>query len=267
MTNGRAAVCCSIARPGTLSSGPTGSCIGRIGSRASPGISASTLPTLRSFPTSITAAPVACHPRSTTAEKSAINAGELPEDWQDTPAKLRQKDRDARWTVKFTKAKTKPDGSMPPVDLAIPAFGYKNHVSMAWQHALLRTWAVSDAARHDGAQLPGLIDKNNTAAGVWADTAYRSKKSEAWLADNGMRSCIHRKKSRGRPMSRRTALANAAKSRVRSAIEHVFARQKGPMGLFVRTIGIARASTKIGLANLAYNMQRLVWLDRRTAPA
>jgi hypothetical protein len=54
---------------------------------------------------------------------------------------------------------------------------------------------------------------------------------------------------------------------VRSAIEHVFARQKGPMGLFVRTIGIARATTKIGLANLAYNMQRLAWLNRRTAPA
>ena len=205
--------------------------------------------------------------RNTEGEKAAIKAGEIPEDWQGTPAKLRQKDRDARWTVKFTKAKTKPDGSMPPVDLAIPAFGYKNHIAIDRQHGLIRTWAVTDAARHDGAQLIGLIDKSNTAAGVWADTAYRSKKNEAWLADNGMRSCIHRKKSRGRPMSRRTALANAAKSRVRSAIEHVFARQKGPMGLFVRTIGIARATTKIGLANLAYNMQRLVWLDRRTAPA
>ncbi len=39
------------------------------------------------------------------------------------------------------------------------------------------------------------------------------------------------------------------------------------MGLFVRTTGIARATTKIGLANLAYNMQRLVWFDGRTAPA
>jgi IS5 family transposase len=28
-------------------------------------------------------------------------------------------------------------------------------------------------------------------------------------------------------------------------------RQKGPMGLFVRTIGMARARVKIGLANLA----------------
>ncbi|SDL14641.1 hypothetical protein SAMN05216257_1204, partial [Meinhardsimonia xiamenensis] len=30
------------------------------------------------------------------------------------------------------------------------------------------------------------------------------------------------------------------------------------MALFVRTIGIARARAKIGLANLAYNMKRLV---------
>jgi hypothetical protein len=36
-----------------------------------------------------------------------------------------------------------------------------------------------------------------------------------------------------------------------SQVEHVFARQKGPMGLFIRTIGLARATTKIGLAKLA----------------
>lgn len=39
------------------------------------------------------------------------------------------------------------------------------------------------------------------------------------------------------------------------------------MGLFVRTIGIARAAVKIGLANLPYNMRRFVWLDAKTAPA
>ena len=60
-------------------------------------------------------------------------------------------------------------------------------------------------------------------------------------------------------MPRRTARANARKSAVRSAVEHVFARQKGPMGLFIRTIGLARARTKIGLTNLTYNMQRMVW--------
>ena len=35
------------------------------------------------------------------------------------------------------------------------------------------------------------------------------------------------------------------------------------MGLLVRTIGLARATTKIGLANLVYNMRRLVWLERQ----
>ena len=48
-------------------------------------------------------------------------------------------------------------------------------------------------------------------------------------------------------------------------VEHVFARQKGPMGLFVRTIGMVRATVKIGLANIAYNMKRAVWLNEKAA--
>ncbi len=61
--------------------------------------------------------------------------------------------------------------------------------------------------------------------------------------------------------------ANGRRSKVRSAIEQVFARQKGPMGLFVRTIGIARAKAKISMANLAYNLMRFVWHAGRPAPA
>ena len=67
--------------------------------------------------------------RNTIEEKKAIRDGRIPEAWKDKPAKLAQKDRDARWTVKYTKAKPREDGSVPPVDLAIPAFGYKNHVA------------------------------------------------------------------------------------------------------------------------------------------
>ncbi len=60
-------------------------------------------------------------------------------------------------------------------------------------------------------------------------------------------------------------IANAQKPKIRSAAEHVFARQKGPMGLAVRTIGIARAKVKIGIANLAYNIRRFVWLKAKYA--
>nr|ABN47099.1 hypothetical protein [Sinorhizobium meliloti SM11] len=38
-------------------------------------------------------------------EKAAIKAGEIKAEWKDKPAKLAQKDRDARWTVKYSKAK------------------------------------------------------------------------------------------------------------------------------------------------------------------
>jgi len=61
--------------------------------------------------------------------------------------------------------------------------------------------------------------------------------------------------------------ANAARAKVRGHVEHVFAAQKHRMGLFVRTIGLDRATAKIGMANLAYNMRRFVWLEGRPAPA
>jgi transposase, IS5 family len=205
--------------------------------------------------------------RNTLEEKRAIKQGRIPEEWKDKPATLAQKDRDARWTVKYTKAKPREDGSLPSVDLAIPAFGYKNHVSIDRGFGLIRKWTTTDAAAHDGARLEDMLDRTNTASDVWADSAYRSAKNEAMLARRGFVSRIHRKKPPGRPMPERMRAANAQKSKVRSAIEHVFAHQKGPMGLFVRTIGIERARVKIGLANLAYNIRRFVWLTKKHAAA
>jgi transposase, IS5 family len=209
---------------------------------------------------SIVAAP---KQRNTKAEKQALKEGRIPEDWKAKPAKLRQKDRDARWTVKYTKAKPLGDGRKQ-VDLAIPAFGYQNHISADRQHRLIRKWLVTDAAAHEGSRLGELLDPANTASAVWADSAYRSKKNEALLRDRMLVSRIHRKKPPQRPMPAHMARANAKKSAVRSHIEHIFAEQKARMSLFIRTIGLARASTKIGLANLVYNMRRLIWLERQS---
>jgi transposase, IS5 family len=212
---------------------------------------------------SIVAAP---KQRNTKAEKQAIKEGRVPEGWQDKPAKLRQKDRDARWTVKYTKAKPCEDGKSQ-VDLAIPQFGYQNHVGVDRRHRLIRTWQVTDAAAHAGSRLKDLLDPNNTASEVWADSAYRSKKNEELLQERLLVSRIHRKKPKDRPMPARIGRANARKSAVRAHVEHVFAEQKARMGLFVRTIGLARATTKIGLANLVHNMRRLLWLEQKAAPA
>mgnify|MGYP000055943623 CR=1 FL=1 len=206
--------------------------------------------------------------RNTEAEKAAIKAGEVPEDWKDKPARLRQKDRDARWTVKFSKARPKEDGGDPQLDIAIPVFGYKSHISIDRKHGIIRRQKASDAAAHDGARLrEGLIDPANTASDVWADTAYRSAANEAYLQKVGKTSRIHRKKPKGKPMPKAVAQANARKSKVRARVEHVFAEQKDRMGLFIRTIGIARAEATLALANMAFNMKRWCWLDSRSASA
>lgn len=206
--------------------------------------------------------------RNTDAEKERVKAGEKAADiWPEKPSKAAQKDVDARWTVKFSKAKPKEDGATQ-VDIAIPTFGYKSHISIDRRHGVIRKGLVTDAAAHDGARLrEGLIDPTNTASEVWADTAYRSKANEAWLAKHGKVSRIHRKKPRGQPMPERTRKSNGLKSMVRARVEHPFAHQKGPMGMTIRTIGIARARAAITLANMAYNMKRWRWLDSRSAPA
>ncbi|TDP45685.1 hypothetical protein DES42_105392 [Zavarzinia compransoris] len=49
-------------------------------------------------------------------------------------------------------------------------------------------------------------------------------------------------------------------------MEGVFAHQKHAFGLVVRTIGIARTTTKIALAILAYNIRRYIWLVEHRRP-
>ena len=87
--------------------------------------------------------------------------------------------------------------------------------------------------------------------------------NERWLKIQGKVSCIHRRKPKGKPMPERIARANAAKSGIRAKLEHVFARQKGRYGLFICTIGLARAEAKLTLANPAYNFDRLIFHERR----
>lgn len=79
-------------------------------------------------------------------------------------------------------------------------FGYKNHACIDRAHGFIRGWTVTSASAHDGAQLRNVVTKDNTASTVWADSAYRSKTNEEWLKDNGLKSNIHQRKPKGKPM-------------------------------------------------------------------
>lgn len=185
--------------------------------------------------------------RNSRDDNEQIKRGETPEAWADKTAKARQKDTDARWTKKHGKSH----------------YGYKNHLSIDRRHKLIRRYRVTHAALHDSQVLEELLASDNTASGVWADSAYRSKEIEAKVKKRGLRSRIHRKASRNRPLCDWEKAGNLSRSRFRVRVEHVFGAQQNDMGgTLVRSIGLVRAKVRIGLKNLAYNMRRLVQLQR-----
>ena len=127
-----------------------------------------------------------------------------------------------------------------------------------------RATVHSETRPSDGGQLASLLDKGNTASPVWGDTAYRSRRNERHLARHGFISKVPFRRKPGCAVSPREAQAHAARSKGRSAVETVVAAQKHGFGLVVRTVGLARASVTIGLADLTStlrltsNLRRLV---------
>ena len=175
--------------------------------------------------------------RNSRDENNEIKQGNTPH-WPTN--KRRQKDVTARWTKKNGKT----------------FYGYKNHLSVDVKHKLIRSYSVTDAALHDSQVFEQLLT-DNTSKDIWADSAYRSEKRLENLAEQGFREHVQRKSSRHRKLTSTELEGNRTRSRVRSRVEHVFGVQAQKAGnLILRTIGIARAKAKIGLRNLAYNIDR-----------
>ena len=130
--------------------------------------------------------------RNSRKENARIKAGETPECWQDKPAKRRQKDVEARSR-----------------SIGRSHYGYKNHVNVDRRHKLVRR--CPGERRGDARSskvLDDILDGDNTALGVWADSAYRSAEIEAALKKKGLRSRIHRKSRRNKPLSEREKQGN-----------------------------------------------------------
>ena len=185
--------------------------------------------------------------RNTREENAGIKKGDVPEDWEDN--KRAQKDVDARWTKKNNKS----------------YYGYKNHIEVDNKHKLIRHFEVTDASVYDCNVFEELLDPHNSSADVWADSAYRSEEKEASLNELGYRSQVHHKGKRNAPLSEAKQQANRKKSQVRCRVEHVFGAQSNLRRKAIRSIGIARARTEIGMMNMVYNMRRLCFLSRVSA--
>jgi IS5 family transposase len=184
--------------------------------------------------------------RNTREENQQIKEGKTPEDWEksENVHKVRQKDTDARWTIKNKERH----------------FGYKDHVKTDAESKLITGYSVTDASVHDSQALIGLMDEKDKV--LYADSAYSGNPIAGQLPE-GIENQIHEKGYRNRPLSEEQKAGNKRKSRTRSRIEHVFGYMTGTMrGITVRSIGIARAKFNIGLTNLIYNLCRYEILSR-----
>jgi len=177
--------------------------------------------------------------RNSREENRQIKAGQTPEGWTDQ--KKRQKDTDARWT--------KHNGQNH--------YGYKNHINVDVKHKLIRDYEVTAASIHDSQVFEDLLDEGNSSRDVWADSAYRSEEKLRELKKRKFREHLQRKGCRHKKLTQREAQGNRARSRIRSRVEHVFGVQAKRAGsLLVRVIGLVRVEAKVGLRNLAYNLDR-----------
>ena len=77
-----------------------------------------------------------------------------------------------------------------------------------------------------------------------------------------MTSRIHRKACRNRPLRDWEKAGNRSRSRFRVRVEHVFGAQHNDMGGTPDQVRGRLLVRSIGLKNLAYNMRRLVELQR-----
>lgn len=188
--------------------------------------------------------------RNTRSENATIKQGLIPADWEKQPAKRAQKDSEARWTQKHGKN----------------YYGYKNHIAIDVKHKFIRRFEVTAASVHDSQCFATLLDRRNSDPVVYADSAYRSDNHERLLKRRRFTSRVHHRAWKDQTLTPRQQKENRARSRIRARVEHVFGHQvKALRQTLIRGIGLARIRTRIALANLAYNMSRLVQLRPRCA--
>lgn len=183
--------------------------------------------------------------RNSRQENQQLNSGTIPDDWKETPNKLRQKDIDAKWVTHNGKN----------------YFGYKNHIKADKQTKLITGYKVTTANIHDSEMITGLIDKKDKGQKLYADSAYRSDEIERALKKKNIVSKIHEKGYRNKPLTKAQRERNRRKSKIRARVEHIFGFMTNSMNrMYVRCRNFARTQATIGLMNITYNLLRLTQL-------
>jgi len=183
--------------------------------------------------------------RNSRSENEQIKAGEVPESW--SQPKLAQKDVDAAWAKKNNEVH----------------FGYKNHIKVDAESKMIVDCTITPANTHDSQLLDELLDNQDQILN--ADSAYAGDDFIEAIQSRfpNLRIRVNKKGQKNRPLTSCQQAENRVKSKVRARVEHVFGHMAQSMhGLYVRTIGYARAFREITMKNLAYNLQRFAYIQQ-----
>jgi IS5 family transposase len=184
---------------------------------------------------------VAPRQRNTREENQKIKDGEGDDLWNDEPNKKRHKDIDGRWTKKNNET----------------FYGYKNHAKVDTKSKFIKKFVVTDASVHDSQALDLLLDEEDANQDLHGDSAYTGEEQEDTITKHKMINKVNEKGYRNKPLTEEQKLSNRQKSKTRARVEHVFGFMEQSMnGLFIRSVGIVRATGIIGLINLTYNLFR-----------
>jgi IS5 family transposase len=184
---------------------------------------------------------IAPRQRNTREENEKIKKGEGDDLWNDEPHKKCHKDIDARWTKKNDET----------------FYGYKNHAKVDTKSKFINTYVVTDASIHDSQALDALLDEKDEGQVLHADSAYTGEVQEKTIEKYKMKNKVHEKGYRNAALTDEQKNSNKEKSKTRARVEHVFGFMEQSMkGLFIRSVGIVRATGIIGLINLTYNLFR-----------
>jgi IS5 family transposase len=202
--------------------------------------------------------------RNSRKDNKTIKEGNIPDEWlinddddDDTKAKkaakLAQKDTDARWTKKGNET----------------FYGYKDHIKADNATKIIVDFSVTSANVHDINEFEGIIDANDKEA--WLDSAYASADHVARIKEAFPHIILHinEKGTKNKPLTDEQKESNRIKSKTRARVEHIFGYITRFMGgIYIRTIGITRATREITGMNLAYNIRRIAFLhNAKKCPA
>ena len=122
---------------------------------------------------------------------------------------------------------------------------------MKYPTGWIDNYKVTDASVHDSQPLDDLLTEDDEGQDFYADSAYTGEEQEKVISRYKMHNKVNEKGYRNKPLTEKQRASNREKSKTRARVEHVFGFMEQSMnGLYLRSVGIVRATGIIGLINL-----------------